>query len=91
MQGYPSIIIDYNLHIIKFLSLFPLQTFNLDDRKTKKPFSTSVGRINKISTESSVSKASVELVTGKWNTVFETHAGIDTTRIKKNKPDELQV
>ena len=51
----------------------------------------SVGRINKISCESSVSKASVELVTGKWNTVFETHAGIDTTRIKKNKPDELQV
>jgi len=68
-----------------------LQTFNLDDRKTKKSLSTSVGRINKISTESSVSKASVELVTGKWNTVFETHAGNDMTRIKENKPDELQV
>lgn len=51
----------------------------------------SVGGINKISTESSVSKAAVELVTGKWNTVFETHAGINTTHIKKNKPDELQV
>ena len=66
-----------------------MQTFNLDDRKTKKP--TSVGRINKISTESSETKASVELVTGKWNIVFETHAGNDTTHIKKNKLDELQV
>ena len=68
-----------------------MQTFNLDDLKTKKSLSTSVGRINRISTESSVSKASVELVTGKWNMVFETHAGNDTTHIKKNKPDELQV
>lgn len=68
-----------------------MQTFNLDDRKTKKSLSTSVGRINKISTESSVSKASVELVTGKWNTVFDTHAGNEATHIKKNKPDELQV
>ena len=68
-----------------------MQTFNLDDRKTKKPLPTSVGRINKISTESSESKASVELVMGKWNIVFETHAGNDTTHIKKNKPDELQV
>jgi len=74
-----------------FLSRFSLQTFNLDDRKTKTSLSTSVGRINKISTESSVSKASVELVTGNWNTMFETHAGNDMSFIKKNKPDELQV
>jgi len=53
--------------------------------------SKTVGRINKISTESSVSKASVELVTGKLNTMFETHAGNDMTFIKKNKPNELQV
>ena len=77
--------------IINFLLLFYLQTFNLDDRKNKKSISTSVGRISKINTETSVSKASVELVTGKWNTVFETHAGNDMTHIKKNKPDELQV
>lgn len=68
-----------------------MQTFSLDDRKTRKSLSTSVGRINKISTESSVSRASVELVTGKWNAVFDTHAGNEATHIKKNKPDDLQV
>ncbi len=35
--------------------------------------------------------ASVELVTGKRNTVFETHAGNEATHIKRNKAEQLQV
>ena len=73
-----------------YLFVFLLQTFNLNDRG-KKSLLTSVGRINKFSTESSVRMASVEIGTKRWNTVFETPAGSDTSHARKTNTEELQV
>lgn len=76
---------------INFLSFF-FQTFNLDDRNKKKSLSSSIGRINKItSTPPSISKVSVELVRGKRSTVFETHAGRKVKVTNSHKADESKV
>ncbi|KAJ7392629.1 von Willebrand factor A domain-containing protein 8 [Desmophyllum pertusum] len=97
--GLPDFPIHNLVNIVRIMDINPKtlirrthsqNTFNLDDRKTNKSLSTSVGRITKFSTESSASMASVELTTGKWNTVFETRAGNEATHVKKNKTEELQ-
>lgn len=76
---------------INFLSFF-FQTFNLDDRNKTKSLSSSIGRINKItSTPPSISKVSVELVRGKRSTVFETHAGKKVQVTNSHKADESKV
>ena len=51
---------------------------------------TSVGKINKFHTESSVPMATVEIGTKRWNTVFETPAGREATHMK-DKTEELKV
>ena len=82
----------YVAYLFVFALSFFFQTFNLDDRNKKKSLSSSIGRINKItSTPPSISKVSVELVRGKRSTVFETHAGRKVKVTNSHKADESKV